>query len=165
LTKSVGSTVARECSVTPAAFPGDLPTEPPGRNERCSVGLGAELDLDHAQPCQCTGVHVDFGDVPGRAIERHSVSRLVDPSPDRVRPQRLCLLGCDPDVDLGSRDAPSCLHRERRLSRCDPDPNLHSVVLGEVTLTKVDASTKQAGRRPLGHDELPFDLHRHLISM
>jgi CHAD domain-containing protein len=164
-TQSAWSAASGERRVAPSGFPGEFSTEPPGRGERDSICLGVELDLHHAQPGECSGVHVHFGNMSERAIECDSVASLVDPSPDGVRPQCLGLLERDRDVDFGSRDPGSCLHRERRSRRCDPDTNLHSVLLRQIPLAKVDTDSELPGRWGLEHDELPFDLDRHPISM
>ena len=154
-----------EGGVGPAGLPGELPTEPRGRDERCGLGPGAELDLHDAQPSERTGVEVHLGDVSERVVEGDSVSCLVDAPSERVRPQCFCLLGRDRDVDLGSRHPRSRLHRERRVRRRDPDPNLHGAFLGEVALPEVDTGAELFGRRRLGQEELAFDLDRHGISM
>ncbi len=164
-TQSAWSAASGERRVAPSGFPGEFSTEPPGRGERDSIRLGVELDLHHAQPGECSAVHVHFGNMSERALECDSVASLVDSSPDAVRPQCLGLLVRDRDIDFGSRDPGSCLHRERRSRRGDPDPHLHSVLLRQIPLAKVDTDSELPGRWGLGHDELAFDLDRHPISM
>ncbi len=93
------------------------------------------------------------------------MARLVDPASDGVRPQRLGLLGGDDDVGLGTRQPAPRFHGQRRSVGGDADPNLHGVLLGEVALSKVETGAEQLRRRPLGEEELPLDLDRHLTSM
>lgn len=157
--------MAGEGGVGPAGLPGELPTEPRRRDEGFGLGLGAELDLHDAQPCEHTGVEVHLGNVSERVVKRDSVSRFVDAPSERVRPQCFCPLDRDREVDLGSRHPRSRLHREGRVRGSDADPNLHGAFLGEVALPEVDTGVELFGRWRLVQHELAFDLGGHGTSM